>query len=185
MPWFRKTAPRDPLVVSMAGVKLGDRLLIVGGRDTKAVAQLAAKPGLSGRTVVVDEDPARAAAAARAAEREGALVESVAAPWNGLPMERASFDIVVVRGVLAEIPPGGRTACVREANRVLRPGGRCLVIEGRAGGLAALAGVRVGDAEYVASGGAVRALEEGGFLAVRLLARREGLVFIEGVKPNP
>jgi ubiquinone/menaquinone biosynthesis C-methylase UbiE len=185
MPWLKKAAPSDPLVVSMAGVKLGDRLLIVGGRDTKTIVQLATKPGLTGCTVVVDEDPARAANAAREAEREGTLVEGVPAPWGNLPMGRDSFDIVVIRGVLAEIPADRRAACIHEAVRVLRPGGRCLVIEGRSGGLAALAGFRIGDAEYTASGGARRALEAGGFVAVRLLAERDGLAFVEGVRPNP
>ena len=56
MGWFRASPPGDPLVVAMTGVKLGDRLLIMGGSHTKTVAYLALKPGISGRVVVVDAD---------------------------------------------------------------------------------------------------------------------------------
>src|SRR3954464_4367826 len=80
MGWFRKTAARDSLAVAMAGVKLGDRFLSVGVRDTKLVAALAAKAGLTGRACATDADPARASSAAAAIEAEGALVEVVHAP---------------------------------------------------------------------------------------------------------
>jgi len=42
MAFFRKSAPGDPLAVTMAGVKLGDRVLAMGMRDTTLIAALAA-----------------------------------------------------------------------------------------------------------------------------------------------
>ena len=75
-------------------------------------------------------------------------------------------------------------AIVAEAERVLRPGGRCLVIETSAhtglGGLVS----RPVNAEFLAGGGAPPLLTAVGFAAVRTLAEREGLTFTEGVKRN-
>ena len=42
--WFRPAA-LDPLSVSMAGVKLGDRVLVIGCSDPLLIAALAAKAG--------------------------------------------------------------------------------------------------------------------------------------------
>ena len=44
----------EPLAVSMAGIKLGDRLLVLGCGDPMLVAQLAVKTGLTGRAFAVD-----------------------------------------------------------------------------------------------------------------------------------
>ena len=55
MPWFRSATPHDPLAVTMTGVKLGDRLLVIGCGQAKLVAQLALKPGLTGRACALDE----------------------------------------------------------------------------------------------------------------------------------
>jgi ubiquinone/menaquinone biosynthesis C-methylase UbiE len=180
--WLKKSAPAEPLVVSMPGVKLGDRLLVLGCGDADLIAQLAIKTGLTGRACALDEDGARAERAGRTAEREGALVETLTAPWTRLPLEASAFDIVVIRDVLAGIDRHRRRTAIAEVLRILRPGGRCIVVEdaGR-GGLGALF-QRGGNAEYTSSGGAERALSSAGFRAVRTLAERGGLRFVEGVK---
>lgn len=180
---FRKST-LEPLDVSMAGVKRADRLLIVGCRDPRLIAALGAKPGLNGRVCAVDDSEARTAAAARFAEREGVLMESATAPLWELPFEDAAFDVVVVQDALAEMTPDRRASTLQDVRRVLRPGGRCLVIEPARGGLGALFRGRAGDAHYKTSGGAASALKAEGFLAVRTLAEREGRVFAEGVKKN-
>ena len=183
--WWLKKASDEPLTVSMSGVKLGDRLLVVGCGDAELIAQLALKTGLTGRACAVDESAGRAARAATAVERDGALIESITAPWTQLPLESTSFDVVVVRDVLAGVDPHQRSPIVAEVLRVLRAGGRCIVIEGGArGGLAALLQRRP-NAEYVSSGGAERVLSTVGFRAVRMLAARGGVTFVEGVKPTP
>jgi ubiquinone/menaquinone biosynthesis C-methylase UbiE len=181
--WLKKAAPAEPLAVSMAGVKLGDRLLVVGCTDGSLIAQLAVKTGLTGRACAVDEDAARAARAAATAEREGALIESFTAPWTALPLESAAFDLVVLRDVLAGLDMHRRLAALGEVLRVMRPGGRCMVIEGSArGGLGALFSSQPASAEYASGGGAERAMTSAGFRGVRTLAERSGLLFVEGLK---
>lgn len=181
---LRKTEPGEPLPVAMSGVKLGDRLLVLGCGDHRLIASLAVKAGLTGRACALDESQEKTVRAAAAVEREGALVETFTAPWSALPFDHASFDVVVIRDVLPALQPEPRVRCVQEAWRVLRDGGRCVAIErGARGGLGALLSGR-GNEQYAAHGGAPRALEADGFVAVRTLAEREGLVFVEGVKPN-
>ena len=167
----------------MSSVKLGDRLLVVGCSDTRLVAALAIKAGLTGRTCMVDESESLRTHAAVAVEREGALVESFAAPYTSLPFDSSAFDVVVMRNVLTRIDPERRQQMAAESQRVLRPGGRCTVIEGEprrgVGGL--FRGTRR-DQQHRVGGDAEEILTSVGFRAVRTLAEREGLVFVEGVK---
>lgn len=183
MRWFRKPQI-DPLAVSMPGVKLADRLLVLGAEDPVLIAALASKSGLTGRACVLDVSPEATAAAAAAVEREGALVEPFASPWTTFPFDAHTFDVVVIHNVLRRLQNHERLRCVEEVHRVLRPGGRAVVIEGaQRAGLAALFGSG-GDVntEYRRSGGATHALQAAGFRGVRTLAEREGQLFVEGIK---
>ena len=182
MAWFRKSQ-LEPLAVTMAGVKLGDRLLFLGGSDAMLAAALAAKAGLTGRACVFDETERTARKAAAAIERQGALIESFAGPWSMLPFDPHAFDVVVIRGVLERLDAESRLRAVQEVHRVLRPGGRTVVVEDAArGGASALLGGARRDGGYERSGGAAHALEAAGFRGIRTLAEREGQLFIEGIK---
>jgi ubiquinone/menaquinone biosynthesis C-methylase UbiE len=182
MRWFRKSAG-EPLAVSMAGVKLGDRLLVVGVSDTALIATLAGKAGLTGRACMVADSESLRERAAAAVEQEGALIESVTAPASELPFDADSFDVVLIRNILGTLDADQRSRAVREVCRVVRPGGRCVVIDDTPrGGLAGLIGGRRSDSQYAERGGARSLLAAAGFRGVRTLAEREGLVFVEGVK---
>jgi ubiquinone/menaquinone biosynthesis C-methylase UbiE len=183
MAWLRKSETLEPLAVAMPGVKLGNRLLVVGCGDPELIAALAAKAGLTGRACAVDADEARVAKAARDVERAGSLIETAVAHLPLLPYEDRAFDIVVVRDVLPGL--NDRDSLLHEVQRVLRPGGRCIAIDTTgAGGLAGLFGSRTANPDYVAAGGAAAALTAAGFFAVRTLAERDRLAFAEGVKRN-
>jgi SAM-dependent methyltransferase len=182
--WFRRSN-LDPLSVSMAGAKLGDRLLVIGCSDPDLIARLGAKAGLTGRACVVDESQSRVAEAERVALREGVLIEAAATSYRTLPFDAAAFDLVVIRDILPTLTSDSRVASVSEAHRVLRPGGRCLAIETVArGGFSGLVGSPRPNDEYGATGGAMSVLGGVGFVAVRTLAEREHLVFVEAVKRN-
>jgi ubiquinone/menaquinone biosynthesis C-methylase UbiE len=181
MPFLRKPAT-EPLAISMCGLKLGHRVLVIGASDHELVWRLAGKVGLTGRTCMIDESAARLAAAAAAVEKQGALVESFAAASTSLPFDHESFDVVVVRNAIAAIEPLRRDAAMREVARVVRPGGRCLDIEDAPpSGLWARVTGRAGETPPPGPI-AVAQLTAAGFRGVRLLAEREGIAFVEGVK---
>jgi ubiquinone/menaquinone biosynthesis C-methylase UbiE len=180
VPWFKKTPQTEPLPVTMAGVKLGDRFLAVGVRDPALIATLAAKAGLTGTACAVDADEQRVKHAALAIERDGVLADVIRAPFGMLPYDEASFDVAVIRDLLMTLTPDVRSRCVSEVLRVLRPGGRAVVIEpAPRGGFGALLNRQTVDPTYQ---GPVKALGDGGFAAVRELAERDGIVYAEGIK---
>ncbi len=173
MGFFRKSAPTEPLAVTIAGVKLGDRFLALGIRDTGLIAALAVKAGLTGRACAVDADEARVKTGGAAIEREGALVEVTHAPWGILPFDDGSFDVAVARDVFMTLPSQARALAASGLHRVLRPGGRVIVIEPapRGGLVGALLKRQPSDPDYATSGGAVRALTQAGFVAVQSTGR--------------
>ena len=178
---FRGKANPYMLIVGMTGVKMGDRMLQIGCSDAGALAAVAAKVGLSGRAVAVVRDAAAAARVQKAARREGVLVEIETSAPPGLPVEDTDFDFVVIddaHGAFAAEAGDTQASTVREAVRILKPGGRVLVISGQpATGLGALFG-RSSPPAFDAG----PPLEAGGCRFVRLLGEREGLRFVEGTK---
>jgi ubiquinone/menaquinone biosynthesis C-methylase UbiE len=186
MPLFRKLPGGVlDLAVSMVGVKLGDRLLQVGCGDGRLLAALAAKVGLTGQACAVDSTPGGVERGRAGAARGGALVELAEAPYGVLPHDAAAFDIVVLYDVMAAARNEDRRVWMGEVMRVLRPGGRVLIVDRlpRAG-LAALLGQPASDPSYAAAGGAPGALAAAGCLAVRVLSERAGFRFSEGVRPR-
>jgi ubiquinone/menaquinone biosynthesis C-methylase UbiE len=181
--WFR-TSKLDPLSVSMAGVKLGDRLLVVGCSDPKLIAAVAVKTGLTGRACAVDDDAARVDMAGRAALADGALVETATAPLDQLPYDAASFDLVILRDVLNSRDAGQRPAILGEVTRVLRPGGRALIMNSTAVsiGLTSMFASKPASEASTVGDPLVRLMKAHGFVAVRTLAERDALVFVEGNK---
>lgn len=190
--FFNRFAKRDapyPLVVGMTGVKLGDQLLQIGCAHGGRLAAVAAKVGLSGRAVAVVADRASAARAEKAAADAGVLVDVEVVSGPPLPFDDGAFDLAIVDdtgGAFGSMRGEDRVALVREIARVVRPGGRAMVIGSvPREGLAALISRAQSGPSFAASGQAAVALESDGFRGVRTLARREGLIFIEGIKPRP
>ena len=176
----------DPylLVVGMTGVRMGDRVAQIGCAHGGRLAAVAAKVGLSGRAVVIVPDDASATRARKGVEDAGVLVEIEVAPTTRLPVDADAFDLAVVDdtgGLLASMRAEDRVATVREVLRILRPGGRLVVMGAAArGGLGAL----LSRASAAPPFDPAPSLEADGFKMVRRLAEREGLIFVEGVKPK-
>ncbi len=180
---FRRTG--QPLALSMAGIRMGDRLLMLGCGDPLLIAQLAVKTGLTGRAFATDVRNDLAVEAARVAPLEGALIETATAPWTALPLQPGTFDVAVIRHVFPGLADAERIGCATEVMRVLRPGGRCVVIDlAKRPVLGGLVNRVALDPGYGARGGAVGVLEAGGFRAARLLASRDGFTFSEAARPN-
>src|SRR5687768_7566481 len=122
----------DPyrLVVGMTGVQMGDRIAQIGCAEGGRLAAIAGKVGLSGRAVAIVPDEVSAARARKGAAREGVLLELEIAPPTRLPGATGAFDLVVIDdtgGLLLAMDGDDRVLAVREALRLLRPGGRVMV----------------------------------------------------------
>jgi len=186
---FLKRDKPHALEIGMVGAKMGDRFLQVGCAHGPRMAAIASATGLSGRAVAVVPDEASAERARKGAAREGVLVDVEVAPPTRLPLEADAFDIVAIddtAGLIGTMRPEDRVATLREAQRVLRPGGRVMIV-GTAprGGFGALVSRAHSGPPFAASGGATKALDAEGFRSARILAERGGLVFVEAIKARP
>ena len=185
---FLKRDRPHTLVVGMTGVKMGDRLLQVGCAHGGRLGAVAAKVGLSGRAAVVVPDEASAERARKGAANAGVLVDVEVAAPRRLPLEAGAFDLAVVddtAGLFGTMRAEERVAAVRELVRVLRPGGRVLMIgETPRGGLGAIFSRAPSSPPFVSSGDAAKALDAGGFKSARVIGEREGLAFVEAIKPR-
>ena len=186
-PFTRRTDPHL-LAVSMTGVKMGDRVAFVGCADGGRLAAVAAKVGLSGRAVAIMPDASAAELARKGAEQLGVLVETEVAPPAALPLEDGSIDLAVVDDtgdILGQMSADERAASVRELARVLRPGGRVILFGSvPRDGLAKLLAPGPARRSFAATSDANQTLAANGFGIVRTLAERDGLVFVEGIKPR-
>lgn len=178
--FFLRKPSLERLPVVMSGVRMGERALQIGIADPVLVGAIAAKVGMSGHAAVVASEEADAAHARTAAAAAGALVDVHVAPLDALPFSADAFDVVVVhaRGLRASLQDAGGGALLRDALRVLRSGGRIVVIEGAGTGLMA----RLRSSKPIDPAGVIAALAGAGFKAVRVLADREGYRFLEGLK---
>ena len=174
---FRKSS-LEPLPLVMSGVRMGERVLQIGVADPALVGAIAAKVGLSGHAAVAVERENDADKARRAAATGGALVDISVAPLDALPLSDAAFDAIVIHPAQLSQPLGASAGLLREAFRVLRSGGRLVVIEGSGLGFAGRPrGPAPADADAT-----LAALNAAGFKSTRVLAEREGYRFIEGLK---
>jgi ubiquinone/menaquinone biosynthesis C-methylase UbiE len=185
---FLKRQNPYALVVSMTGVKLGDQFLQVGCADGGRLGAIASKVGLSGRAALVAPDESSATRARKGAEAAGVLVDVEVAPPTRLPADSNTFDLAVVddtAGLIGTMRAEDRVASVRELARVLRPGGRVMIIGTvPRGGFGALLSRAQSGPPFAASGDAIKALEADGFRSARVLGEREGLAFVEAIKPR-
>lgn len=185
--FLRKSKDAERLPIRMSGLRMGERLLQIGVDDPTLLGEMAGKTGLSGSASAAVADETAAARAREGAARAGALVDVHVANLETLPFDSEAFDVVVVHGVnglLRALHEQARTEPVlREARRVLRHGGRIILIEpGPRSGLGGIISPYRPDPKYDAAGGSVAALQSAGFRTARVLWEREGYRFTEGLK---
>jgi SAM-dependent methyltransferase len=178
---------REPLAVTMSGVRMGERALQIGLNDPRVAGMLAAKPGLSGQSAIVVPDETSAGKLRKAIADSGALVDLKVNSLDSLPFEDGAFDVVVVHnrdGMLMTVGAPSSERVLGECRRILRPGGRVVILEaGTPTGLGAILRARASREARSAGGeSTVRGLESAGFRAVRILGDRDNYRFIEGMK---
>lgn len=109
--------------MELLSLKVGERVLIVGagtGMDLDFM-----KRGTS--VVAIDLTPAMLARLRRRAKRLGLEVDARVMDGQAMDFPDASFDAVILHLIVAVVPDPVR--CLREVARVLRPGGRAVVLD--------------------------------------------------------
>jgi len=189
MKWFKEGLSAHHTALAMIGAKGGQRILVIGAGSGPLAAEVSLVTGLNGRVLVIDREPATETAVESAAVKAGALVEFERAPATMLPVDPESFDIAVLHSELGALSPGDARLATEETKRVLRAGGRVIVMEktSRPGlfGLIRLGGSggsRPAPTEMLSPQAVIDLLKTAGFLAVRVLADAEGTAYIEGRK---
>jgi ubiquinone/menaquinone biosynthesis C-methylase UbiE len=116
-------------ILRPAQLKPGEVVLDVGcGTGTTA---LLAKQlvGPRGRVEGVDASPEMVARAQAKAEKSGIEVSFATAIAQSLPYPEAQFDVVLSTLMFHHLPRIARRDFTKEAHRVLKPGGRVLVVD--------------------------------------------------------
>ena len=119
---------RDGLL-ALARVQPGESVLDVGcGTGSLAIAAKR-RVGANGNVCGIDASPAMINRATKKARKAGIEVEFQEAVAEALPFPDARFDIVLSTLMLHHLPRKARQQCVAEIRRVLKPGGRVLVVD--------------------------------------------------------
>ena len=113
--------------VAVAAARPGDRVLDVAGGTGDLARALAKQVGPSGLVVHSDINEAMLRAGRERLTDEGLLLPTLICDAESLPFSSGSFDIVTVAFGLRNMTHKDRA--LREMCRVLRPGGRLLVLE--------------------------------------------------------
>jgi ubiquinone/menaquinone biosynthesis C-methylase UbiE len=116
-------------MVDLAGLKPGETVLDVGcGTGTLLIAAKR-RLGPSGRAIGIDPSPEMIARAQRKAKRLGVDVAFQVGIIESLPFPDAYCDAVLSTLMIHHLPSELRECGAREIARVLKPGGRMLVVD--------------------------------------------------------
>jgi demethylmenaquinone methyltransferase / 2-methoxy-6-polyprenyl-1,4-benzoquinol methylase len=113
--------------VAMSGVREGDRVLDVAGGSGDLARALARRVGPTGEVWLTDISRAMLEAGRDRLLDDGIILPLAQCDAEQLPFREASFDCVTVAFGLRNMTR--KEAALAEMRRVLRPGGRLLVLE--------------------------------------------------------
>jgi demethylmenaquinone methyltransferase / 2-methoxy-6-polyprenyl-1,4-benzoquinol methylase len=113
--------------VAVANVRPGDRVLDLAGGTGDLARAFASKVGPQGLVVHTDINEAMLREGRVRLENEGLVLPTTLCDAEALPFASASFDVVTVAFGLRNMTHKDRA--LQEMARVLRPGGRLLVLE--------------------------------------------------------
>jgi ubiquinone/menaquinone biosynthesis C-methylase UbiE len=115
--------------LDLAELHSGDAVLDVGCGTGTLLIEAAKRVGRSGPLRGVDRSPEMLAHARRKAAARGISAEFHEGSSDHLPFPDASFDVVFSTLMLHHLPASMQLATVAEVRRVLRPGGRIIIVD--------------------------------------------------------
>lgn len=116
-------------LLRLARLEPGQSILDVGcGTGTLAIAAKR-HVGLTGKVYGIDASAEMIARAGKKSRNSGIEVVFMNAVAEALPFPDAQFDVVLATVMLHHLPQEPRQQCASEMRRVLKPGGRVLVVD--------------------------------------------------------
>ena len=119
----------DAAILDRADVAPGDRVLDVGTGPGYLALAASDLVGPDGNAVGIDASPEMIDRARTRAASAGSHAEFLVAAAETLPFDDDSFDVVVSRLVFHHLPGDVKAAVLDEMARVLKPGGRILIVD--------------------------------------------------------
>lgn len=116
-------------VLDLAGLRRGESVLDIGcGTGTLAIAATQ-RVGPSGKAYGVDASPEMLARARKKANKAGVEIAFKNGVVEALPFADGQFNAVLSTVMLHHLGAKSRRECVGEVRRVLKPGGRVLIVD--------------------------------------------------------
>lgn len=116
-------------VIDLARLTPGEAVLDVGCGTGTLALHAKRRVGAAGPVWGIDASPQMIAAARRKAKKAGVDVRFGEAIVESLPFSDGRFDAVLSTLMLHHLPRAAREQCAREMFRVLKPGGRAVVVD--------------------------------------------------------
>lgn len=116
-------------ILDTARISFGSHVLDIGcGTGTQALSMAdCVQPG--GSVTGLDVNPNMVAAARRKTRRAAGSITIVEGDCTAMPFADKRFDVVMVTTVLHMLSEADQPICLAESKRVLKPGGRLLLID--------------------------------------------------------
>jgi ubiquinone/menaquinone biosynthesis C-methylase UbiE len=116
-------------ILDLALLQPGNSVLDIGCGTGTLVLAAERRVGSGGRICGIDASRQMIGRATTKAARAGSTAEFRIAPAETLPFPDGTFDVVLSTLMLHHLPEGVRIACLHEALRVLKKGGRLLAVD--------------------------------------------------------
>ena len=121
--------PNSRMVIELANVKPGDRVLDVGCGTGSLSLTAQSCAGPTGKVYGIDAAPEMIEVAKKKASRSGLGVEFEVGLIEELAFPDATFDVVISRLAMHHLPDDLKRRGLAEVLRVLKPGGKFLIAD--------------------------------------------------------
>ena len=166
------------LPLDLAAIQPGERVLEVGCGTGEVALRAARRVGPQGVVVGIDAAPEMITVARRKARSSGSTVQFRVEPVEALTSAAGTFDVVLSSLMMHHLPGDLKRRALVECRRVLRPGGRIVIVdaqEARQGGHIWQPGVL---AARLHGRGTLPPLESGGLPTLAALLRDTGFTAV-------
>jgi ubiquinone/menaquinone biosynthesis C-methylase UbiE len=117
------------MTLELAQVRAGERVLEVGCGTGSLTLAASKRVGASGEVHGIDAAPEMIAAARRKFERAGADADLQVGRIDEIPFSDGRFDVVLASFMIFHMAEDTRRRGLPETRRVLKPGGRLLIVD--------------------------------------------------------